>query len=160
MLVAADKKAGYTSFSRYAPALLAFVPHALWPDRPEVISTNELGHKAGFNIAESDTITGLAIGGPALYFDLGGWVALASYTIFCFSIFFFVTLRLVGSTANSIWGIVPIGTEALIAGAASPAAMFNLVITLLGTFFVAVAVLKLISYFAKTLISRPLPSRT
>ena len=55
MLIDADQRSGYTSIDRYTPILFSVVPHALWPDRPEPILSNELGHKAGFTMANSDT---------------------------------------------------------------------------------------------------------
>jgi len=159
MLIDADQKVGYTSIERYAPVLIAMVPHAIWPDRPLPISSNELGHKAGFRIDENNTETGIAIGGPALFFDVGGWLALIVYTTLCFSLFFLVALRFVGSADNSVWGLVPIGMEALGAGTASPGGMFNFVITFLGMFFLMIVILKIVGFLAKALISRPIVAK-
>ncbi len=159
MLIDADGKVGYTSIDRYIPALFVVVPHAIWPDRPEPIGTNELGHKAGFRIDENNTETGIAIGSPALFFDIGGWLALIVYTLLSFFFFFLVTRRAISTTDHGVWGLVPIGTEALIAGAASVAGMFGLIVMFLGTFFVTIMMLKLISYFTEALISRPLANK-
>jgi hypothetical protein len=158
MLIDADLRSGYTSIDRYAPALLTVVPHALWPDRPDAIHSNELGHKAGFSMSDADTETGISIGSPAMFFDVGGWIALIVYTLICFISYFFAIIRLVGSSERSIWGLVPVGTEALLAGAASPASMFYLVVSFMGTFFVMIAFLKAISYLAEAVISRPIPT--
>lgn len=158
MLIDADLRSGYTSIDRYTPILLSVVPHALWPDRPNPILSNELGHKAGFTMGDSDTETGIAIGAPGVFFDLGGWLALIVYTLICVTVYFFVVIRFVGSSESGIWGLVPIGTEALIAGAVSPAAMFNLVYWFMGMLFLMIAILKTISYLAEALISRRIPT--
>jgi hypothetical protein len=155
MLIDGDQKSGYTSIEQYAPILLAVVPHALWPDRPVSISSNELGHKAGFRMGDSDTETGITIGSPSMFFDLGGWLALIVYTLILFTVFFFATLRLVGSSERSIWSLVPIGTVAPVAGASSPSFMFTLLVMFFGMFFVMIVILKTISYVAEALISKP-----
>jgi hypothetical protein len=155
MLFDADQKLGYTSIDRYAPVLVSMVPHALWPHRPVPITSNELGHKAGFRMGAGDTETGIAIASPALFFDLGGWLALVVYTLICFIMFFFASIRLIGTSESGIWGLVPIGTEALIAGAAAPDAMFTLVVMFLGTFITLIAILKTTSNLAEKLFSRP-----
>jgi hypothetical protein len=154
MLIGADLRTGFTSIDRYLPVLVSVVPHALWPDRPTEITTNELGHKAGF-LGDDDTETGIALGSPALFFDIGGWLALLVYTIGGFSLFFYLTVRLIGKTTVGVWALIPIGMEAHISGAATPASLVFLIVTFLGMFFVAVAILKTISYFTQTLISRP-----
>ena len=158
MLIGADLKSGYTSIDRYAPILVTMVPHSLWPDRPEVITSNELGYKAGFAVGEDDTTTGLEIGAPANFFDLGGWTALVVYTIICFALFFFVTVRVVGTTAAGAWALVPIGMEAHMAGGASLASIFLTVFMFLSTLGFAIAVLKTVGYIFQTLISRPISS--
>lgn len=155
MLIDADEKLGYTSIDRYTPVLLSIVPHAVWPNRPAPITSNELGHKAGFAMDVGDTSTGIAIGSPALFFDLGGWLALIVYTLLCFVFFFFVTVRVVGSSQSAIWGLVVIGTEANIAGNASPADMFTMVAVFLVSFLVTIGALKIISNIAEALVSRP-----
>jgi hypothetical protein len=156
MLIDADLKAGYTSVWRYVPVLVSIVPHALWPDRPVPINSNELGHKAGIVINADDTTTGIAIGSPALFFDMGGWLTLLLSALIGFTLFFFATVRHVGTSEASVWALVPIGTEANIAGNCSPAGIFGLVVLFLGTFFALIAILKTISYIAETLISRPI----
>ena len=138
MLIDADQKLGYTGIERYVPILVSIVPHALWPGRPTTITTNELGHKAGFAMDPGDTTTGIAIGSPALFFDLGGWLALIVYTQLCFALFFLVAVRLIGRSTSSIWGLVLIGAEPNLAGNASPATMFSLAIMFVGTFIVTV----------------------
>jgi hypothetical protein len=158
MLIDGDQKLGYTSIERYAPVLLSVVPHALWPDRPAVITSNELGHKAGYMNPE-DTSTGIAIGSPALFFDIGGWLALIVYTLICYALFFFATVRLVGTSESGIWGLVPIGTEALAGGSTAPDSMFQLVFMFLGLLLTLMAVLKVVSYFTQALISRPIPTK-
>jgi hypothetical protein len=158
MLIDGDLRAGYTSIDRYSPVLLMVVPHALWPDRPNPITSNELGHKAGFTMGDSDTETGIAIGAPGMFFDVGGWLALIVYTLICFTVFFFAIIRFVGSSEWGIWGLVPIGTEALVAGATSPGFIFILVYFFIGMLFVLIATLKTISYLAEALISRRMPS--
>lgn len=155
MLIDADQKMGYTGIERYLPVLVSVVPHALWPDRPSPITTNELGHKAGFTMNAGDTTTGIAIGSPGLFFDLGGWLALVVYVLACFGLFFFAAVRLVGSSSTGIWGLVLIGTEANIAGNAGPDSMFSLAILFVGTFAAMLLALKLIGNTAETLISRP-----
>jgi len=155
MLIDADQKLGYTSIERYAPTLVGFVPHALWPDRPVSISSNELGHKAGFRLGAADTTTGIAIGTPALYFDLGGWLALIVYTLLCFALFFFIGVRIVGPSTTGIWGLVLIGTEANMAGNASPEGMFAVMIMYPAIFIATTAVLKTTSNAAEALITRP-----
>jgi hypothetical protein len=159
MLINADERTGYTSVDRYIPALYSAIPHAIWPDKPVPITSNELGHKAGFRIAQEDTTTGIAIGGPALFFDMGGWIVLVTSTIICFSIYFALSLRLVGTTKKSAWGLVPIGSEALLAGGAGPGTVVTLVFLFLGVFFMMVALLKIIGYVSQTLISRPISSK-
>ena len=159
MLVDADQKLGYTSIDRYAPVLLSVVPHVLWSNRPAPITSNELGHKAGFAMDPGDTETGIAIGSPALFFDLGGWLALIVYTLSCFVVFFLLATRIVGSSITSIWGLVLTGTEANAAGNASPASMFSMAVMFLGTFIVTIAALKIISYLAQSLISRPIATK-
>jgi hypothetical protein len=158
MLIDADLRSGYTSMDRYAPVLLSVIPHALWPDRPAYILSNELGHKAGFRMSDTDESTGISIGSPGMFFDVGGWLALIVYTLIFFTAFFFVAIRLVGSSDRSIWALVPIGTQALIAGAASPSSMFLLIVSFMGMFSVMIVILKTISYVAMTLISKPIPS--
>ena len=155
MLIDGDLKSGYTSIDRYAPALLSVVPHALWPDRPDSIHSNELGHKAGFNMGDADSETGITIGSPAMFFDLGGWLALIVYTVIFFTVFFFAVVRLVSTTETSIWGLVPVGTEAILAGACSPSSMFYLLVMVLGMFFLMIAILKTISYVTEALIAKP-----
>ena len=159
MLIDADQRLGYTSYARYAPVFLSVVPHALWPDRPSTITSNELGHKAGFRIGNEDTSTGIEIGSPALFFDVGGWVALAVCTILTFSGFFYLVRRLVGSTEHGIWALVPIGAESHRSATASPAEMFLLLFTLGLTFLFMVGILKIFSYVSRGLISRPIASR-
>ncbi|HEY1984425.1 MAG TPA: hypothetical protein VGG85_03405 [Terracidiphilus sp.] len=154
MLIDADLRAGFTSIDRIAPVLVSVVPHALWPNRPLPISTNELGHKAGILMDETDVETGIALGSPAEFFDAGGWGALILYTLLLFTFFFFVTVRLISTTEMGIWGLVPIGTEALIAGAISPGGIFSLISSFLAMLLVTIAILKVISYAAKTLFSR------
>ena len=158
MLIDADLRSGYTSIDRYLPVLVSVVPHVFWPDRPQVITSNELGHKAGFAMADSDTITGIAIGSPALFFDIGGWLALLVYTPICFALFFLVAVRLVGKTTVGPWALVPIGMEAHSSSASSPAAMFTFVITFLTILLIAVALLKTASYITQTLLVRPVSS--
>jgi hypothetical protein len=155
MLIDADRRLGYTGIEAYLPVLVSIVPHALWPDRPAPITSNELGHKAGFDMANGDTTTGIAIGTPGLFFDLGGWLALIVYTLACFGLFFFAAVRLVGSSATGIWGLVVIGTEANMAGNAGPDTMFNLAVMFVGTFMVTLAVLKIVGNAAAGLVSRP-----
>jgi len=157
MIVDADQKLGYTGIERYLPVLVSVIPHALWPDRPAPITTNELGHKAGFNIWVGDTTTGIAIGSPGLFFDLGGWLALIVYTLLCFGLFFFIAIRIVGTSTSSIWGLVLIGTEGNLAGNASPETMFSIGVTFVGMFIITIVVLKLIGNTAAELISRPSP---
>jgi hypothetical protein len=154
MLIDGDQRAGYTPIERYIPALYAMVPHMLWPDRPTTITSNELGHKAGFMMGENDTETGIALGSPALFFDIGGWLALIVYTLLIFTLFFFGTIRAVGTTESGVWGLVPIGAEAHIAGAASPSAVLDMLMMFLGVFFVTVAILKSVSYISERLVSR------
>lgn len=160
MLIDADQKLGYTGIERYLPAVVSIVPHALWPNRPDPITTNELGHKAGFPMAASDTTTGIAIGTPALFFNLGGWLAMIVYTLLCFSLFFFAGVRLVGSSIRGIWGLVVVGTEANMAANADPATMFYLTITFVGMFMFVLLVLKFIGYTAAGLVSRTVPTNT
>jgi hypothetical protein len=160
MMIDADQRLGYTGIDPYLPVLVSIVPHALWPDRPAPITSNELGHKAGFAIAAGDTTTGIAIGTPGLFFDLGGWLALIVYTLVCFALFFFAAVRLVGSSASGIWSLVVVGTEANMAGNAGPDTMFNLAIMFVGTFIVTLAVLKMVGNTAAGLISRPTPIRS
>jgi hypothetical protein len=155
MLIGADDKLGYTPIERYTPVFVALVPHVIWPDRPEVITSNEVGHKAGFHISDADTTTGLEIGSPALFYDLGGWIALVVYSILSFSGFFFVTRRIVGAAEKGIWALVPIGSEVHLAAGASPASMFLLVSLFLGTFLIAIASLKIVSYVSQGLVSEP-----
>jgi len=157
MLIDADQRLGYTGIERYLPVLVSIVPHALWPGRPAPVTSNELGHKAGFDMAPGDTTTGIAIGTPGLFFDLGGWLALIVYTLVCFGLFFFAAVRLVGSSATGIWGLVVIGTEANMAGNAGPDTMFNLAVMFVGTFIATLAVLKIVGNTASGLISRPTP---
>ncbi len=159
MLIDGDQKLGYTSIDRYAPVLVSVVPHALWPDRPAVITSNELGHKAGFAMGREDTSTGIAIGSPALFFDIGGWLALIVYTLICYALFFFATVRLVGTSESGVWGLVPIGTEVLAGGSTAPDSMFQLVFMFLGLLFTLMAILKVVSYFTQALISRPIPTK-
>jgi hypothetical protein len=156
MLIDADLRSGYTPIERYAPVLYSVVPHALWPDRPDPIQSNELGHKAGFNMGDSDTETGISIGSPGVFFDLGGWLSLTVYALTFYTVFFFVIIRVVGNSEKSIWGLVPIGIETLVAGACSPSALFFLTVSFLGMFLVMIAILKTISYVTKVLISRPI----
>jgi len=160
MLIDADHKLGYTSIDRYLPVLVSVVPHAIWPDRPTSITSNELGHKAGFAIGNGDDETGIAIGTPALFFDLGGWLALIVYTLICFTLFFFVAVRLVGSSTTGYWGLVVTGTEANIAGNAAPDAMFNLAIMFVGMFIFVLLTLKIAGSSAARLISVPNPSKS
>lgn len=155
MLIDADLRSGYTSIDRYTPILFAVVPHALWPDRPDPIFSNELGHKAGFVISDADITTGISIGSPSMFYDVGGWAALVVYSLICFALFFFAVVRLVGTSERSIWGLVPVGTEALIAGAASPSSMFMLLVYFVGMFLVLIGVLKTVSYISEALISKP-----
>ncbi|HVN79228.1 MAG TPA: hypothetical protein VMW38_09535, partial [Terriglobia bacterium] len=155
MLIDADLKSGYTSIDRYLPVLVSFVPHALWPDRPEVITSNELGHKAGFPMADEDTETGIEIGSPALFFDLGGWLALGAYAVASFFLFFFITVRLIGKANSGIWSLVLLGTQAHQAVGQTPASLFATVFIFLEVFCFLVAILKAISYIGQTLISRP-----
>jgi len=159
MLIDADQRLGYTSIERYTPVLVSVVPHAIWPNRPAPITSNELGHKAGFAMDANDTTTGIAIGSPALFFDLGGWLALIVYTLLSFTIFFLVTVRIVGSSFGSIWGLVITGTEANLAGNCSVSDMFNLTVTFIGAFFLVIAFLKLISYVTEALVSRPISTK-
>ena len=158
MLIGADLKLGYTSIERYAPILLIVVPHALWPDRPAPILSNELGHKAGIRIANEDIWTGIAIGSPGMFFDLGGWLALVVYTLTFFTVFFFIIIRVVSTTERSVWGLVPIGTGAGVAGACAPSSMFNLLFMFLGMLSAMIVILKIISYCAEALISRRIPT--
>lgn len=155
MLIDADQKLGYTGIERYLPVLVSVVPHVIWPNRPAPITSNELGHKAGFHIGVEDTTTGIAIGTPALYFDLGGWLALVVYTLLCFGLFFLISLRLVGTAETGVWSLVVVGTEANIAGNAAPDYMFNLAIMFVCTFIATLAILKVVGYTASGLISRP-----
>ena len=155
MLIDADFKLGYTGVERYLPVLVSVVPHALWPNKPHAITSNELGHKAGFAMSANDTTTGIAIGSPALFFDLGGWLALIVYTLLCFALFFFAAIRLVGKSTSSVWGLVLIGTEANMAGNASPETMFYIALVFVGTFIMTLLVLKAIGNTAAVLISRP-----
>ena len=159
MLIDADQKLGYTGIERYIPILFAVVPHAIWPGRPASITSNELGHKAGFAIQPGDTTTGIAIGSPALFFDLGGWLALIVYTLICFALFFFVAVRLVGSSTTGIWGLVLIGTEGNMAGNAGPDSMFSIAIWFVGTFLMTLLALKIIGNAAAGLVSRPSPMK-
>lgn len=159
MLIDADQKEGYTPLSRYLPVVFSLIPHSLWADRPSIVTSNELGHKAGFKISDNDITTGIEIGSPALFFDVGGWVSLSASAILMFSGFFYVTRRIVGTAEHGVWALVPIGAESHRAGTASPAEMFLLIFTFMATFFLMVAFLKLFSYITQGLISRPTASR-
>jgi hypothetical protein len=154
MLIDADLKSGYTPIERYAPILYSVVPHALWPDRPSPILSNELGHKAGVAMGDADIDTGISIGGPALFFDVGGWLALIVYTLIFHTLFFFTIIRVVGSSEKSIWGLAPIGIEATFAGSCGPSALFILLLIFVGMFFVMIVTLKAISYVTEALISK------
>jgi hypothetical protein len=154
MLALADRQQGYTGIDRYVPVLYSFVPHLIWPDRPVPISTNELGHKAGFAMDPNDTSTGIAIGSPVLFFDMGGWPALAVYSLALFLVFFFITLRVAGTTETSVWGLVLIGTEALIAGAAGPGEIFSIMVLFLTTFLAMMGVLKVLGYVSEAFVAR------
>ena len=109
-------------------------------------------------MSENDTMTGIEIGSPALFFDLGGWLALAVYAVLSFSAFFYVTRWIIGTAGSSVWALVPIGAEAHIAAAFSPATIFTMCFMFLGTFFAMVAILKTVSYISQGLISNPVSS--
>jgi hypothetical protein len=153
-LIHGDLTSGFTSIDRYFPVLFSIVPHVLWPDRPVTITSNELGHKAGIVTNPDDSRTGIAIGTPAYFFDVGGWSALIVYSLFLFALFFVSTVRLVGTAETGIWGLVLTGNEANIAGNCSPSVLITMFLTFIGIFFILIAILKLFSYFAKSLISR------
>jgi len=155
MLIDADQRLGYTGIEPYLPVLVSVVPHAFWPNRPSPITSNELGHKAGFAMNAGDTATGIAIGSPGLFFDLGGWLALIVYTLIFFALFFLIAIRLVGSSTSGIWGLVLIGTEANMAGNAGPDTMFSIAVLFVATFLMALFVLKILGYVAAELVSRP-----
>ena len=160
MLIDADEKLGYTSIDRYTPVLaIDLCLMLVWPNRPAPITSNELGHKAGFAMDVGDTSTGIAIGSPALFFDLGGWLALIVYTVLCFVIFFLFTVRIVGSSSTGVWGLVLIGIEANAAGNAGPSAMYSMVVTFLGLFVGTVVVLKIVSRASEVLISRQITTK-
>ncbi len=156
MLIDADLRSGFTSIERWAPVLYAVVPHALWPDRPNPITSNELGHKAGWRMSDDDTTTGISIGAPGMFFDMGGWFALTVYTLILYAVFFFITIRFVGTSETSVWNLVPIGILANAAGSYAPSAMYGLVVVFFGMFFLMIAILKAISYLTAALISRPI----
>jgi hypothetical protein len=117
-----------------------------------------LGHKAGFVMADSDEVTGITIGSPSMFFDLGGWMALVVYTLIFFVVFFFAITRLVSNSEKSIWSLVPIGMVAGGAGACSPSSMVYMLVMFFGTFFLMIVTLKTISYVAEALISRATPA--
>jgi hypothetical protein len=91
-----------------------------------------------------------------MFFDLGGWLALTVYTLILYTVFFFMTVRLVGTSETSVWNLVPIGIEAQAAGSYAPSAMFNLAVMFFVMFFLMITILKAISYVTEALISRPI----
>ncbi len=156
MLVAADQVQGFSGIEAYVPALYTVIPHFLWPDRPDPVSSNSLGHKAGFRMGAQDTTTGIAIGSPSLFYDLGGWIPLAVYTILLYGSFFHVTRLIVGPTTTSIWGLMLIGTTAMIAGPTMPSTIYYFIFQFSGMLLVLIAVLKAAGYVSEYLFSRPL----
>ena len=155
MLVNSDDHEGFTGIDRYLPAFLEIIPHFLWPDRPDPISSNELGHKAGFRLQRSDTTTGIAIASPALFYDIGGWLALPVYTFLGFELFFYALRCMVGKAAQSVWGLMLIGGTAMNAGPALPVTLIEIVEQFVTVFGTLVLVLKIISWASQSLLTRP-----
>jgi hypothetical protein len=157
MLVNADQVEGFTGVERYLPALVMIVPHFIWLDRPIPITSNELGHKAGFRIARSDTSTGIAIASPALFYDLGGWLALPVYTILGFGIFFYGLRCMVGDArGESVWGLMLIGSTAMLAGGISPAGLIDYLENFVMVFAVLLVTLKALTYLSETMFAQPI----
>jgi hypothetical protein len=154
MLISADEVQGFTGVDRYLPVFLFIVPHFLWPDRPDPIFSNELGHKAGFRMARNDLSTGIAISSPALFFDIGGWLALPVYTILDFGLFFYGLRCAVGYAGESVWGLMLIGATAMIAGPCMPSSPIDILINFVMIFAVLVVTLKILSYLSETMFSR------
>jgi hypothetical protein len=156
MLVNSEEAAGFTGVERYLPAFVEIVPHFIWPDRPNAIFTNELGHKAGFRISRNDMSTGIAISGPALFYDLGGWLALPVYTLLEFGLFFYGLRCVVGDASESVWGLMLIGATALIAGPCMPSTPIDILENFVSVFGILVVSLKILAYLSETLFARPI----
>lgn len=156
MLIDADDTVGFTDIDRILPAFLVIVPHFLWPDRPDPISSNELGHKAGFDIARNDTTTGITIGSPSQFFDMGGWVALPVYTILVFGPYFYALRCMFGESRDSVWGLLMIGAIANMAGVLALGLIIQTLLQFIMIFFILVAALKVIAYVSETLFARPI----
>ncbi|MGA9669451.1 MAG: hypothetical protein WBQ94_09600 [Terracidiphilus sp.] len=157
MLVHADQVEGFTGIERYLPALVFFIPHFIWPDRPNPILSNELGHKAGFNLARRDTTTGIAISSPALFYDIAGWLGLPVYATLEFGLFFYGLRCLVGDArTESVWGLMLIGGTALLAGGISPSGPIDYLESFVAVFSVLVVTLKVLAYVSEALFARPI----
>jgi hypothetical protein len=154
MLISADEVEGFTGVERYLPIFLSIVPHFIWPDRPTGISSNELGHKAGFRMARNDTGTGIAISSPALFYDLGGWLALPVYTILDLGLFFYGLRCMVGSAGESVWGLMLIGGTAMIAGPCFPSTPIDVLLSFVMVFAILVVTLKALSYLTEAMFAR------
>jgi hypothetical protein len=154
MLISADEVQGFTGVDRYLPVFLFIVPHFIWPDRPDPIFSNELGHKAGFRMGRNDTSTGIAIASPAFFYDIGGWLALPVYTILDFGLFFYGLRCMVGDASESVWGLMLIGATALVAGGAMPSSPIDILINFVMVFAVLVVTLKILSYLSETMFAR------
>jgi hypothetical protein len=155
MLASADDHEGFTGIDRYLPAFLEIIPHFLWPDRPNPVSPNELGHKAGFRLTRDDATTGIAIASPALFYDIGGWPGLPVYTVLGFGLFFYALHCLVGKAAQSVWGLMLIGGTAMIAGPTSPSNLIEIVEQFVTVFGTLVVVLKIVSWASQSLLTGP-----
>jgi hypothetical protein len=154
MLISSEEAAGFTGVERYLPAFFDIVPHFIWPDRPNPIFSNELGHKAGFRMGPRDTTTGIAISSPALFYDLGGWLALPVYTFLEFGLFFYGLRCVVGNASESVWGLMLIGGTAMVAGPCSPSTPIDILETFVSVFAILMVTLKTLAYLSETLFAR------
>ncbi len=152
--VSSDQTQGFTGITPYLPAFLYLIPHFIWPNRPQDITSNTLARKAGVPLAPGDYTTQVTLGAPGMFYDLGGWLALPVYTILEFAAFFYVLRCLVGKASTSLWGLLLIGATAYDAGICLPSLPIEIVEDFLLVYVGLVACLKAVGYVSEVLLVR------
>jgi hypothetical protein len=91
----------------YLPVINAFkniVPHALWPDKPNINFANVYGHEVGV-LGDDDTQTSVSFGPSADGFFMGGWVGVLLVLPIVITVMFTILDSVSGSIKNTPWGL-------------------------------------------------------
>src|SRR4051794_8749154 len=110
-------------------------------------------------MGEEDMTNGIEIGGPALFYDMGGWIALVVYTILSFAGFFLPPVVSLGQRPRGFGRSYPSQPRPMLPRAPQWAEWFYWSFPSWQHFMFAVAALKIFGYVSLGLTAKPVSSR-